>query len=70
MVPSESDEVEVKFAVRSEVVKLKLAVGGTAKAGLTGNVARQRKTSVNDSTKLFFIWSLADGGYRFFGISH
>ena len=58
MVPSESDEVEVKFAVRSEVVKLKLAVGGRlgcAKAGLTKTVERKRRTIAKDSTNFVFI---------------
>jgi hypothetical protein len=47
--------VEVKLAVRSETEKVKLATGGSAKAGLTGNVAREQKKSAKNITILVFI---------------
>jgi hypothetical protein len=60
MVPS-SVEVEVKLAVRPEVEKIKLATGGAAKAGLTGNVARRQRKEAKNKKIFVFIQALHDG---------
>ena len=73
MVPSSVEVDALKSTVKGAAglgVAVKLATGGSAKAGLTGNVARRQRREDKNKKIFVFIQALHGCGYRFFGISH